>query len=188
MSIIDDVKESISNLLKELTTKYQKSNNWKEYHIGATLTHCLTCLKRNNKIYSPTKVPMLPEHERCACYLDWLRKLSIGSATSQGKSGTDYYLYQYGTLPSNYITKEQAYNLGWVPILGNLDKVAPGKVIGGNVFNNREEKLPNALGRIWYECDIDYNGGYRNNYRLIYSNDGLIFKTDSHYSRFIAVE
>ena len=37
-------------------------------------------------------------------------------------------------------------------------------------------------------CDIDYNGGYRNNYRLIYSNDGLIFKTDSHYTSFIAVE
>ena len=45
-----------------------------------------------------------------------------------------------------------------------------------------------APGRIWYECDIDYNGGYRNNFRLIYSNDGLIFKTDSHYTSFIAVE
>ena len=40
----------------------------------------------------------------------------------------------------------------------------------------------------WYECDINYNGGYRNNYRLIYSNDGLIFRTDSHYTSFIAVE
>ena len=59
---------------------------------------------------------------------------------------------------------------------------------GENVFANREYKLPSAPGRIWYECDIDYNGGNRNNFRLIYSNDGLIFKTDSHYTSFIAVE
>ncbi len=30
--------------------------------------------------------------------------------------------------------------------------------------------------------------GYRNNFRIIYSNDGLMFKTDSHYNRFIAIE
>ena len=78
--------------------------------------------------------------------------------------------------------------MGWIAWKGNLDKVAPGKMIGGNVFANREDKLPFAPGRIWYECDVDYNGGYRNNYRLIYSNDGLIFKTDSHYTSFIAVE
>ena len=73
-------------------------------------------------------------------------------------------------------------------MIGNLDKVASGKIIGGDIFKNREDKLPSAPGRIWYECDIDYNGGYRNAYRLIYSNDGLIFKTDSHYAQFIAVE
>ncbi len=87
-----------------------------------------------------------------------------------------------------YITKEDAIKLGWKSWLGNLDSVAPGKMIGGNIFANREGKLPEAPGRVWYECDIDYNGGYRNNYRLIYSNDGLIFKTDSHYSRYISVE
>ena len=65
---------------------------------------------------------------------------------------------------------------------------APGKMIGGDIFQNRANKLPNAPGSIWYECDIDYQGGFRNNYRLIYSNDGLVFKTDSHYNRFISVE
>ena len=188
MNIFDDINESLVNYFTELTTNYQYSNKWKEYNLGATLTHCLTCFKRNNKIYLTKDVPLLPEHERCACFLNWLRKISIGNATTLGKNGVDYYLYTHGILPSNYITKEEAYSIGWKPILGNLDKVAPGKTIGGNIFNNREDKLPSVPGRIWYECDIDYNGGYRNNYRLIYSNDGLMFKTDSHYARFIAVE
>lgn len=188
MSIFDDIKESLNNIFNELTTTYQKSTKWKEYHLGATITHCLICLKRDNKIYLPEEVPILPEHERCACFLDWLRKVSIGNATKQGKYGVDFYLYTYGVLPNYYITKKQAKSLGWKPILGNLDEVASGKMIGGEIFKNSDNKLPSAPGRIWYECDIDYNGGYRNNYRLIYSNDGLMFKTDSHYSRFIAVE
>lgn len=188
MGIFDDLKESLTNFFVDLTTNYQKSNKWKEYHLGFRKTHCWVCLKRNNKIYLSTEVPYLPEHERCACYLDWLRKVNVGSATKMGKNGADYYIHNYKTLPNYYVTKETAYSLGWKPILGNLENVAPGKMIGGNIFNNREDKLPSSPGRIWYECDIDYNGGYRNNYRLIYSNDGLIFKTDSHYSRFIAVE
>lgn len=91
-------------------------------------------------------------------------------------------------MPDYYITKQQAKDLGWRPILGNLDNVAPGKSIGGDIFYDRDNKLPKTPNRIWYECDIDYNGGYRNNFRLIYSNDGLMFKTDSHYNRFIAIE
>ena len=188
MGIFDDIEESISNFFKETTTKYEKSNKWKEDKLGPTITHCLTCFKRQNKIYDKNNIPILPEHIKCLCYLQWMRKVLIGNATNLGVIGADYYIANYGILPNYYITKEEAENLGWVAWKGNLDKVAPGKMIGGNVFANREDKLPSAPGRIWYECDIDYNGGYRNNFRLIYSNDGLIFKTDSHYTSFIAVE
>ena len=62
------------------------------------------------------------------------------------------------------------------------------KMVGGDIFKNNLGILPTKEGRIWYECDIDYQGGYRNNARLVYSNDGLIFKTDSHYTNFIAIE
>lgn len=51
MGILDDIKESISNFFKETTTKYEKSNKLKKYKIGPTITHCLTCFKRQNKIY-----------------------------------------------------------------------------------------------------------------------------------------
>ncbi len=112
----------------------------------------------------------------------------VGAATNLGNDGADYWIFYYRKLPDNYITKAQAMELGWKATLGNLDEVAPGKMIGGDIFANRNGKLPSAPGRIWYECDIDYQGGYRNNARLIYSNDGLIFKTDDHYTSFIAVE
>ena len=93
----------------------------------------------------------------------------------------------FGKLPDYYITKDEAKMLGWVSKKGNLAEVAPGKMIGGDEFSNEEDLLPPAPGRIWYECDIDYEDGYRNNYRLVYSNDGLIFKTDAHYDRFIEI-
>ena len=188
MSIFDDITESLTNIFKEFTTNYRQSKKWKEYKLGQTLMHCLTCVKRQNKIYEKNNLPDLPEHKKCACYLEWMRSVLIGQATNLGMAGADFYISNYGTLPNYYITKQEAEQLGWVAWKGNLDKVAPGKMIGGNIFTNREGRLPSAPGRIWYECDIDYNGGYRNNYRLIYSNDGLIFKTDSHYSSYIAVE
>ena len=83
--------------------------------------------------------------------------------------------------------KETAEDAGWVNWQGNLDDVLPGKVIGGNVYQNREEKLPEANGRVWYEADINYNGGYRNGERILYSNDGLVFVTYDHYKTFYEV-
>ena len=94
------------------------------------------------------------------------------------------YLHQYGHLSHNYLTKKQAQELGWVANQGNLWKVAPGMSIGGDRFGNREGLLPEASGRKYYECDIDFDGGYRGAKRIIYSNDGLIYYTEDHYESF----
>lgn len=94
------------------------------------------------------------------------------------------YLHQFGHLPDNYITKGEAKGLGWDNQKGNLDEVAPGMSIGGDTFGNREGLLPKEKGRKYYECDINYEGGYRNGERIIFSNDGLIFYTDDHYKTF----
>ena len=195
MGILSDIFESVVNFFKGITTTYNKSNRWKEWLLGKNPNHCWYCIKQNHKIFevidgkvciSEEETP--PVHINCDCYLEWLRMVAIGAATMLGDGGADYWIYHYGKLPDNYISKEEAKTLGWKPILGNLDEVAPGKIIGGNIYRNRDGKLPSVPGRIWYECDIDYQGGYRNNARLIYSNDGLIFKTDDHYTSFIAVE
>ena len=98
------------------------------------------------------------------------------------KSEVGLYLYLYGKLPDNYITKDDAYDLGWDNKKGNLWDVAPGKSIGGDKFGNYEGLLPK--GKQYYECDIDYEGGYRNSKRIVYSKDGYIYYTEDHYETF----
>jgi hypothetical protein len=94
------------------------------------------------------------------------------------------YIKKYNSLPDNFITKQEAKNHGWNPARQNLWDVAPGKSIGGDRFFNREKKLPDKRGRIWYEADINYKGGKRGKDRIIFSNDGLIYKTEDHYRTF----
>ena len=100
------------------------------------------------------------------------------------KEQVAFYLHLYGRLPSNYISKKEAERLGWDSREGNLDEVAPGKSIGGGRFGNREGLLPEKKGRTYYECDIDYDGGYRGGKRIVYSNDGLLYYTEDHYNSF----
>ncbi|WP_307838450.1 MULTISPECIES: S-layer homology domain-containing protein [unclassified Bacillus (in: firmicutes)] len=98
------------------------------------------------------------------------------------------YVKEHKKLPDNYITKEQAQALGWVSKDGNLHKVAPGKSMGGNIFQNKGNPLPNAPGRVWYEADINYLSGYRGNDRILYSSDGLVYKTSDHYKTFTEIK
>lgn len=98
------------------------------------------------------------------------------------------YLKAFGKLPSNYITKQEAQKLGWVSSYGNLWEVAPGKSIGGDRYGNYEGTLPQKSGRKYFECDIDFDGRYRNAQRIIYSNDGLVFYTKDHYETFEEIE
>lgn len=104
--------------------------------------------------------------------------------TYSSKEEVALYLHLYGHLPDNYLTKKEAQALGWEPSKKNLWEVAPGMSIGGDRFGNYEGLLPEAKGRQYYECDIDYDGGGRNAKRIIFSNDGLIFYTGDHYGSF----
>lgn len=93
------------------------------------------------------------------------------------------YIHVYGHLPPNYVTKKEAENAGWSG--GALDKVLPGKAIGGDRFGNYEGLLPDAAGRKWTECDIGTVGkSSRGAKRILFSNDGLIYYTDDHYESF----
>jgi hypothetical protein len=94
------------------------------------------------------------------------------------------YIHTYEKLPSNYLTKRQAMDLGWDSSKGNLWDVTDEGIIGGDKFGNREGLLPKENGRTYYECDVNYEGGYRGAERLVYSNDGLIFYTKDHYKSF----
>lgn len=104
--------------------------------------------------------------------------------TYTSKEDVAAYLHEYGHLPSNYLTKKEAKALGWVSSEGNLDEVAPGMSIGGDYFGNYEGTLPEADNRDYHECDIDFDGTYRNSKRIVYSDDGLIYYTEDHYETF----
>ncbi len=94
------------------------------------------------------------------------------------------FVKNHGKLPDYYITKKEAREKGWSASNGNLCDVLPGKAIGGDVFTNREGKLPTMPGRTWFEADLNYNCGRRNAHRLVFSNDGLVYVTHDHYKSF----
>jgi len=95
------------------------------------------------------------------------------------------YLLRYGCLPCNYLTKDEAKELGWTAKKDNLGKVMPGCSIGGDEFQNREKLLPSAKNRTWYECDLNTVDGKRSDERLVFSSDGLIYYTPDAFKSFI---
>ena len=92
------------------------------------------------------------------------------------------YLYTYGELPDNFITKKEAQSMGWDNKKGNLWEVADGMCIGGDHFGNYEGLLPEEDD--YTECDVNYEGGYRGADRIIFSDDGDIYYTGDHYKTF----
>ena len=99
------------------------------------------------------------------------------------KENVALYIHTYGRLPDNFITKDEARDLGWEG--GSVEKYAPGKAIGGDRFGNYEGLLPKKKGRTYTECDIDTDGYHsRGSRRIVFSNDGLIYYTHDHYESF----
>ena len=92
------------------------------------------------------------------------------------------YIYTYHHLPSNYMTKKEARQLGWSS--GALNRVVEGKCIGGDVFGNYEEVLP-IINGTYYECDIDtIDRKSRGSKRIVYSDEWDIYYTEDHYETF----
>ena len=90
-----------------------------------------------------------------------------------------------GTHRNTRTAKKEAQALGWDSSYNYVSDVAPGKSIGGDYFGNYERKLPAVKGRKYYEADCFYQGGKRNAYRIIYSNDGHVWYTGDHYETFM---
>ena len=175
-------------LEKALRVTYE-SKLWKIWRAIITPGTCYYCASMNGRILSvdDPRISEIPVHENCKCYVEAMTAIAAGTATNAGTDGVDLYLSLYGCLPEKYVTRETAEAAGWKRLRGNLAEVLPGKLIGGNVYKNRDHRLPEALGRIWYEADFDYTVGYRNNCRLMFSNDGLLFVTYDHYATFYEI-
>lgn len=105
------------------------------------------------------------------------------SGVYTSKEDVALYLHTYGHLPDNFMTKNEARDLGWEG--GGLDPYADGMCIGGDRFGNYEGLLPEKDGRSYKECDIDtLHASSRGPKRIVFSNDGLIYYTEDHYESF----
>ncbi len=166
------------------------SINWTNWQSVLQINTCKPCAEEHGTIYTMDylgKDTVPYAHENCQCDFVRMRTKEVGTATEKGFEGADAYLMYTGKLPDYYVTKEEAKAAGWKSKKGNLDDVLPGKMFGGNIFYNEDEKLPTEANRVWYEADIDYEGGYRNRKRLLYSSDGLIFASYDHYRTFYEI-
>lgn len=94
-----------------------------------------------------------------------------GSYTS--KEDVALYIYTYGKLPENFITKKEAKKLGWDG--GSLEPYAPGMAIGGDRFGNYEGLLPEEDGVTYTECDIDTVGAKSRGAKQVFSPIREIF-------------
>lgn len=94
------------------------------------------------------------------------------------------YLHAFEELPPNYITKNDARDMGWDGNGNHMWQLDYGYCIGGDKFGNREGILPKAKDRRYYECDVNFEDDKRGAERLVFSNDGLIYYTADHYNSF----
>ncbi len=166
-----------------------KSTEYKNWLAELDFRTCLSCRKNHGKIYHKDEHNYLPPplHDRCRCIVEWLQALAAGTATDNGANGADWWLKNYHCLPDYYISESDAKALGWKTFLGNLNQVAPDTMLTKGVYQNREQHLPVAENRIWYEADINYENGFRGSERILFSNDGLIFVTYDHYKTFVEI-
>lgn len=185
-SILDDIINALDGFVPGLV---MDSANWRCWIAVLDLYTCMYCRGTHGKVFAMDEIiyDEPPVHTRCRCSIERLKAIGAGFATRNRKDGADYWLKRYQTIPDYYLSKEEAKTLGWKAILGNLSDVAPDKMIGGDIYQNRNGHLPQAPGRIWYEADINYTGGYRTRHRIFYSNDGLIFVTYDHYETFVEI-
>ncbi len=183
------IENFINNLLQDRNLRGD-SKNWANWMSMLTATTCKYCVEQHGKIVDISILNnkrKVSAHERCKCVYVAMRIKLVGSATDMGFDGADFWLYTAKRLPGYYVDKKQARKAGWQDWKGNLHNVLPGKMIGGDVYKNRDGKLPSSIGRTWYEADINYVSGYRNRQRILYSSDGLIFVTYDHYQTFYEI-
>lgn len=188
MGILDTIKNKLKKMFSIAKGQENESNaqfvQW--IHPNMTKTHCPICTLNHERIFENTenKPPIGKyNHPLCECYYKDVEQKNVGTISNKGILSPDVYLKAYGKLPDYYITKKEARELGWNQGK-NLSHFAPGKMIGGDIYKNKPPKLPEKEGRIWYECDIDYEINKRNSKRLYYSNDGLMFYSPDHRTTF----
>lgn len=136
----------------------------------------LSVIVIKNYFFKDNKQVLITENDKISTKLD-------ENKSYYSKEDVALYLHTFKKLPKNYLTKNEAKKLGWDSSKGNLWNATDKGVIGGDVFSNREGKLPKK--EKYYEADVNYEGGRRGTDRLIYTKEGrVIYYTGDHYKNF----
>ncbi len=169
--------------------EYGISKRYKNWIAHLDLRTCLPCSHMHGKIWKLEEKAEIESklHERCRCEIKYMVTVRAGTATSKGINGADWILKYKKELPDYYITPEKAKAYGWKLKAGNLATVCPDKMIFGQEYYNNNGHLPSKKGRKWNEADINYQIGFRNGQRIVFSNDGLVFVTYDHYKTFFEI-
>ena len=169
------------SLLPQITT----SSNYKHWISVEDSRRCIICANNHGKIWliAEQPYPKPAIHLNCRCVIELMQAITAGTATIDGLNSADWTLKYSGKLPDYYISSYEASLAGWKPGKWPSNFV-PGKTITAGVYKNFDGHLPQATGRVWYEADINYKTGRRNDQRILWSNDGLIFVTYDHYETF----
>ena len=182
------VSEPEYNLVVEDATKPAENAQVQTVTEVVTVTQIVTV----TEIVTVTRIVDVPREDAESSYdageLTETEPLAVDAkidkdGTYTTKDDVALYIYTYGELPKNFISKKEAQKLGWEG--GSLEPYAPGCCIGGSYFGNYEGALPEKEGREYTECDIDTRGKKsRGAKRIVFSNDGLIYYTGDHYKTF----
>ena len=97
------------------------------------------------------------------------------------------YLCKFDKLPDNYVGKNEGISLYESETGKTFEKwnfnpwKTLGVMIGGDVFSNKENMLPEGT---YHEADVDYSAKNRGTKRLIYASECVIYYTSDHYNSF----
>ena len=183
MEINEEILNAVKNIFSQSDNSLLIGSGFVQYHhVGNCDKPCNDCIDNDNRIFEVENQIKTPVHPFCDCYNSEVPTITAAEVSIIAYlQNPAIHLKLFGTLPDYYITKERAIqDFGWDRRRNTIAGKAPGMMIGGNVFANRDKVLPVKEGRIWYECDVDYTSGGRNSKRLFYSNDGLMFYSPDH--------
>ena len=153
------IKNLINNLGQDRNL-WGDGLNWANWRSELSLTSCTYCKEQHGKIVDISifgKIAGVLAHPNCKCVYVPMRTKTVGTATDWGMEGADAYIYYFGHLPDYYVDKQTALEAGWFSTEKKFSSLFPGKMLGGDVFNNSASKLPSAPGRTWYSQSLRHS-------------------------------
>jgi hypothetical protein len=167
---------------------------WYMWFTQIDLRTCPTCYTRHGDLVSYDYVhdsenshTLPPLHEHCRCTLREQRFTIPRQIAKRNPFLEEIIDLLKGIFSGRFIDTITTHVRGWLPRRAQATYLPGGRSIGGDIFENRAGKLPDAPGRVWREADVNDTPQSRGGHRIVVSNDGLAFVTFDHYMTFVPV-